>query len=909
MVLLKKGFLPLKGKVNLFGRNQFHYYKSGTGSGGLVNTEKVYSLYDILSNSPLIEINDVLANTYQSFIEAHPHNHGNGTWASEPWSQQEMLISEADIIQAKSFSDVGIIVIGRTAGEDKDFTNTRGSFKLSLEELELIKRVRKHLDKVLLILNVGTIIDINEVVDDVDAILLAYHGGYYGAISIYEAITGITSPTGSLPFTILKDIKQDITYDDFAQVKTIYQEDIYVGYRYHHTFKENNILFPLGFSENYSTFAIENIEINIEKAIVKAQFKIRNTGDYKSNKTLFFYLEQPSGLLGKPKYVLAHFYKPQPLNPGESVFVETSFDLYHIASYDDVGVIEKDSIVLEKGEYTLHIGYHIGDRQYSHPFHYEKDMYFGYYHPLPLKQPFKRLVYKDKAINYELTPIEHVKTFDCEQGQYVENNMLFNEVKTFKDLKTFVQSLTDEDLMHLIKGEGMSSPKVTPGIAGAVGGITESLKNKQIPIIGLADGPSGIRMDSGFFASSIPNSTLLASTFNLEKVEQLYTLVGYEMDHYNIDVLLAPGMNLQRNVLCGRNFEYFSEDPLITGYLASSVVKGLHQANKFGSLKHYAANNQETKRFENEVWVSNRAFRELYHKGFEYAIMTANAKVIMSSYNYINGYHSASHPTLYHTIKQEGFQGIIISDWWAHLNDVDQPLNKKALSKMVLANHDIYMVVGDTTTFDSDLDVALEKGLITRGHLEQLAINILHFLYTHKSNQKQPNIDAIIKSDYQKGVIEGPIDKNIRKKAQYSTFNNAVLMEDYPIHFIPTQHSTIAIDTPTMEVFNIEPNPYVKTRLLDDEAEKDNYHFRLQITHPGKYIFIFTLENHNLALSQSSFNMYFNQVYEQTFSYQHFEGTLNASAFKILDIGEVVFSIKMNQMGLKIKQLHIQRHP
>lgn len=915
MVLLKKGFLPLKGKVNLFGRGQFNYYKSGTGSGGLVNTPYVYSLYDILSNSPIVKINENLAKTYRKFIKENPFNFGNGTWASEPWSQKEMVIDEKLVIDAKKFSDTSIIIIGRTAGEDKDFSNERGSYKLSNEELDLIKKVRKHFNKVLLILNVGTIIDINEIINDVDAILLAYHGGFYGAVAIYEAITGITSPTGSLPFTILKDIKKDITYETFKETKTVYTEDIYVGYRYHHTFLESNILFPLGYSENYSSFELKDIKVNVNKEEIEVTFKMKNIGAFKSNKTIFFYLEQPYKYLDKPKYVIAHFYKPQLLNQNEEVIVTTKFNLYNVASYDDDGIIVKNGILLEKGLYKLNIGFHIGNIIHSYIFSYDEHIHFGAFKPIPLEEPFLRLKNIKNEKVYEMTPFEGLSSSEVKDVSLKENNITFNEVRSLNDLKTFVNSLPTEDLCHLIKGEGMSSPKVTPGIAGAIGGITNNLKEKGIPILSCADGPSGIRMDSGFYASSLPNATLIASSYNLKLIEELYKLVGYEMSNYNIDILLGPGMNLQRNHLCGRNFEYFSEDPLITGYIGASVIKGLHQAGKYGSLKHYALNNQETNRFSNEVWVSNRAFKEIYHRGFEYIIKNADAKVIMSSYNYINGYHSASHPTIYHSLKTDGFKGIVISDWWAHLNDLGQSLNRYELSKMVLANHDLYMVVADTKTYENDLEKALENKVINRGHLVTLAFNILKFIYNIKQvDKKIPKFNIKVNGKtHNKGVIEENINEDLNIEFDYIyNKNKAIILSEIPIHIIPKLIQEKSINaTSNLKTNFINSNPNIKTTIDKNIEGKKNTvkHYKLKIGTSGRYVFNFLLENDSSILSQTSFNLYFNEQYAQTFTYNKFDGVLSANAYKILKKGEAIFSIKFNQSGLRINELKIFLHP
>ena len=189
----------------------------------------------------------------------------------------------------------------------------------------------------------------------------------------------------------------------------------------------------------------------------------------------------------------------------------------------------------------------------------------------------------------------------------------------------------------------MSSPKVTPGTASAFGGVTEDLKKYGIPIVCCSDGPSGIRMDSGMQATSMPNGTLLASTMNVELCEALYYGIGLEMIGYDIEVLLGPGMNIHRYPLCGRNFEYFSEDPILTGYIGAAIVNGLQKAGVTGTIKHIALNNQEYRRFDANSIASERAIREIYLKGYEIAVKKAEAKALMTSYNPINGTWAAGH--------------------------------------------------------------------------------------------------------------------------------------------------------------------------------------------------------------------------------------------------------------------------
>ena len=315
------------------------------------------------------------------------------------------------------------------------------------------------------------------------------------------------------------------------------------------------------------------------------------------------------------------------------------------------------------------------------------------------------------------------------------------------------------------------------------------------------------------------------------------------------------------------------------------------------------------------MWVSNRAFREIYHRGFEYIIKNADAKVIMSSYNYINGYHSASHPTLYHSLKDEGFKGIIISDWWAHLNDLGTPLDRTLLSKMVLANHDLYMVVLDTKTHENDLKKALENKVIHRGHLVTLAVNILKFIYSIKPTDKKiPKVNVKVNGKtHNKGVIEENINNMLAVEFDYIyNQNKAVILSEIPVHIIPVLKQEKAINATRDLIVNyINPNPNNKT-LLDQniDGQKDTIkHYKLKIETPGKYVFNFLLENDSSILSQTSFNLYFNEHYQQTFTYNKFDGVLSINAHKILEKGEVIFSIKFNSSGLKINELKVSLHP
>jgi beta-glucosidase len=364
-------------------------------------------------------------------------------------------------------------------------------------------------------------------------------------------------------------------------------------------------------------------------------------------------------------------------------------------------------------------------------------------------QAFKRMKPGKKMDNgiYELTyqevPLKKVSTLDRMNERAPKVLTRSDELDyTLKDvskglttIENFVAQLSDNDLATLVKAEGMSSPKVTSGTAAAFGGLTPSLEAHGIPVACAADGPSGIRMDSGHKATQVAIGTLLACTWDLELVEQLYEAVGHELIENEIDTLLGPGLNIHRHPLNGRNFEYFSEDPLLTGLFATAVTKGLRNGGSIATLKHFVANDQETNRHVTDAIISERALRETNLKGFEYAVKYGEATSIMTSYNPINGIYAASNYDLNTTVLRGewGFKGIVMTDWWARVNHPVTGGKWSTYNKsfMVKAQNDLYMVVDNDTVQhfeDDDLLVALESGVLNRAELQRSAINICEFL-------------------------------------------------------------------------------------------------------------------------------------------------------------------------------------
>ena len=771
-VLLKNDdqVLPLiKGDhVAIFGRIQVNYYRSGTGSGGSVHVEYTTNLLDSLRKKPSITVNEELAQIYEQWIAENPFDNGGGGWASEPWHQREMPLTDEMVRMARQQSNKAIIVIGRTAGEDKDNAVKPGSYLLTEEEKRMIRLVTDHFENTIVVLNVSNIIDMSWLEENykhpIKACLYAWQGGMEGGNGIADVLVGDVTPSGKLPDTIayaIDDYPSSANYGH--RDKNYYEEDIYVGYRYFETFAPEKVQFEFGYGLSYTTFSFEILSTKTFSLDADTRFeievKVRNTGCYPGREVLQVYCEAPQGKLGKPKRALIAFAKTSTLQSNDEETVTLSFHLSQLASYDDYGVTGYPyAYVLEAGLYQIHVGTSV--RQ-TIPVSFNGHNGIKVDETIVVKQlqqalapiePFERYrpgkLRDDGIYELEKEPVP-LRKYDLRERitRHLPKSIPQTGDKGYKlkdvyeqkiDLETFIAQLSDEDLAAIVRGEGMNSPWVTPGTAAAFGGITDKLFHYGIPIGCCADGPSGIRMDSGMKATQVPIGTLLASTWDTPLIEKLYHFVGQEMVNYEIDVLLGPGMNLHRHPLNGRNFEYFSEDPILTGQLAAAVTRGIRSAGVHATLKHFACNNQEFARHRVEAVVSERALREIYLKSFEIAVKEGGAQAIMTAYNPINGYWSASNYDLNTTIlRQEwGYTGIVMTDWWALLNDVIEggDPDKRLTHAMVRAQNDLYMVVanlGAEVNIENDNTIeSLAKGTLTRGELQRNAMNICRFLMT-----------------------------------------------------------------------------------------------------------------------------------------------------------------------------------
>ena len=755
IVLLKndRQTLPLKKgtKVSVFGRIQTHYIKSGTGSGGLVNVSYVVGIPEGLAAEGLV-LNEELAEVYRLWEKDHPFDVGGG-WAKEPWAQVEMPLTDEVVSRAAEASEAAIVIIGRTAGEDKD--NTEEGYLLTETEEDMLRRVTSRFDKVIVILNVGNIIDMKWVAEyNPSAVLYVWQGGQEGGNAVADVIVGNVSPSGKLTDTIACDVTDYPSHPYFGgREKNFYTEDIYVGYRYFCTFARDKVRYPFGFGMSYTSFAYTDCAVDRKGDAVTVSLTVTNTGAYTGKEVVQVYLQEPQGKLGKPERVLAAYAKTKALAPGEQQTVTMAFAISDFASFDDLNETGHEScFILEQGSYGVCISTDAVKDVYRANFDLNEDIVvrqcikamwpvedFNKMKPVlrdgSYEMSFQKVTGRPNDLRSKIdaaTPAEIPYTGD--------RGIKLVDVRDGKaSMEDFIAQFSDEDLAVIAFGEGMNSPKVTGGTGCAFGGLSESLLKKGVPVACGTDGPSGLRMDCGAKGTSMPNGTMLACTWNEELLEELFTCEGKEMNENNIDVLLGPGMNIHRHPLCGRNFEYLSEDPLISGRLAYAMCRGMANAGASGTIKHLCANNQENNRHNLDSVVSERALREIYLKPFEIAVRMGDAcKAVMTSYNPVNGTWTSGHYDLTTTILREewGYTGFVMSDWWCRTKreafdryhgKINQ--GERDYIPCVEAQNDIYMCCKDSGDF-KNLNVydALVSGRVARGFAQRNAMNVCRFL-------------------------------------------------------------------------------------------------------------------------------------------------------------------------------------
>ena len=665
---------------------------------------------------------------------------------------------------AASRADAAIVIIGRTAGEEMDNKLEKGAFLLSDLEEDMLRRVTSAFDKTVVLLNTGGLIDMSFMDRyPVSAVMYVWQGGMVGGAGTAAVLTGEVSPSGKLPDTIAYEIS-DYPSDKFfgSGDMDCYGEDIYVGYRYFETFAKDRVRFPFGFGMSYTSFDITASDFKLDGDKVTGSVNVKNTGSTPGREVVQIYCSAPQGKLGKPARVLCGFDKTRTLQPGESQTLSFEIPLESVASYDDSGVTgHKSAWILEQGGYVFYAGADVRSASEAYSLTLPETVVRQCKSALGPLTAFKRMVnssgkpeFEDVPLTGEAFPHDHAK-LPAEIPQTGDRGIRLADVVNGKNtLEEFTAQLTDYDLSCIIRGEGMGSPKVTAGTAAAFGGVSDTLTALGIPCACCDDGPSGMRLDCGTKAFSLPNGTLLASTFDRPLMTELFTFMGLEMHTNQVDCLLGPGMNIHRHPLNGRNFEYFSEDPYLTGEMASAELAGLHSTGAEGTIKHFCGNNRETRRHFLDSVISERALREIYLRGFEKAVKKGGAKSVMTTYGQVNGVWTAGNYGLVTGILRDdwGFDGFTMTDWWANINRRGKAPDKSDFAAMAMAQNDVYMVTADGAACNDNTLDSLKSGELTRGELQRNAMNILRFLTTTHAMKR------VMGCDDETEIINRPAD-------------------------------------------------------------------------------------------------------------------------------------------------------
>lgn len=751
IVLLENdGTLPLKrgAKVALFGRCQFDYFYVGYGSGGDVHPPYKVSPAEAFERAEAegkLLCNAGVRAAYQAWRDLPKNRPDDGWWGHWPTHYPEMPLSAELVERAAAESETAVVFLGRAAGEDRENGLVAGSYYLTPTERGMLDAVTAAFSKTVVILDCGNIIDLAWVKDygkKLSALVYAWQGGMESGNALLSILTGEVSPSGKLTDTIA------CTYADYpssahfgGRAYNEYAEDIFVGYRYFETFAKDRVLYPFGYGLSYTRFSIQPLSCTVEGERLRVKVSVTNTGECAGKEVIQLYASAPQGRLGKPARVLAGFVKTRTLQAGESAEYELQSDLYTIASFDEAG----GTYVLEAGEYFFYVGTDVRAACIAGTWQLTEERKFGSLRPIcPVQHPFERLCRKgDGSLGRETVPVRKAdlrarirSALPKAVGYQGDKGLTLADVAAGRASEdAFLSQLTDGALEALTRGYGsMNAPFGKNGNGGAFGGITPELQEKGILPVITADGPSGLRVSA--FTALLPCGTALASSWNPALVEALYQKMAEEMAHYEIDMLLAPGMNIHRDPLCGRNFEYYAEDPFLTGKIAAAAVRGIQSRGGSACVKHFACNNQETNRNRNDSRVSERALREIYCKGFELCIKESQPRCLMTSYNQINGVWSHYNYDLVATLLRGewGYQGLVITDWWMQHGESPEFKGVKDNAYRIRAQVDVYMPGSFSRICkryrpDRSLIrcIGREKG-ITRGELEFCARNTLRFV-------------------------------------------------------------------------------------------------------------------------------------------------------------------------------------
>lgn len=743
VMLENNGILPLKDgtRVALFGITGYESHYVGYGSGGDVNRPYAVSFADGIKNCDRLTLDPTIESIYREWNKKNPIN--NGFWGHWPFYFPEMPLDNTAVENARNQNEVAVAVIGRAAGESRDCKLQKGSYYLADDEIAMLDALAEEFDDIVILLNIGGIFDmswIEKYKKVIGAILIVWQGGMEGGNAAADLLCGKAYPSGRLTDTIAKRYENYPSSANFGGKDfNEYKEDIYIGYRYFETFAKSKVLYPFGYGLGYTEFEISanTVEKSNDKFIFNVS--VKNIGNTIGREVVQLYLSKPCGKLGNPEKILVAFVKTAELKSGESETIELIVETNQLASYDE----SKSAYITESGKYEFFLGKNIRETESVFTFEQGEDevdcQCVQASAPIENLEVMSAYEYNGKRIikNRKARTKEYdlgkriIENLPEEIPQTGDKGFKLADVKSGKiTMEQFVAQLNNNELEAISRGDYvMNSPLGAKGNAGAFGGVLQSLRAKGIKPVITTDGPSGIRLSA--CCSLLPIGTLLACSFDPLLVEEVYSAVAEEMFAKGSDVLLAPGMNIHRNPLCGRNFEYYSEDPYLTGKIAAAAVKGIQSHSASACPKHFACNNQEFRRNMNDSRLSERALREIYLKGFEICVREAKPKNIMTSYNRINSVYGHYNYELCTTILRNewGYKGNVITDWWMkNKKSPEFPLIRNQAYR-VRAQVDVLMPGGGRIPRRKPDGTLLEslgkEGGITLGELQRTAYNVL----------------------------------------------------------------------------------------------------------------------------------------------------------------------------------------
>ena len=689
--------------------------------------------------------------------------------------------------------DTAIYVLARISGEGSDRSPDAGDFALTETEIRDILACKKKYARFMLVLNVGGPVDLTPVMD-VDNILLLSQLGVVTGDALADVLLGRAAPSGHLTTTwcSAQDLA-DPDAGEFAEGNdTRYTEGVYVGYRRFGSTGKKPV-FPFGYGLSYTEFAICVNSVEWEKKDggrhphAVAEIAVTNTGNAAGRQVVQLYVTAPWGVLDHPFQSLCAFGKTKELAPGETQTLQLRVDPAALASWDE----KTASYILEKGDYILRIGENSQETNACGIIrmpeqvcvrklpHIGGEAGFTDWKPQPFwaeqEQADLPVIVLDPEC-FDGGAQLFAGTPEAEKKRSYKSRM-FAKVEE-KARKLSMQSLASLCVGAYKKGPGFLSVigNASQKIAGAAG-ESSSRVGKVAPLV-MADGPAGLRLAKDYvpdrdgaravgstmpegmemflpslvkeamklmnrtknvpaeeirhqYCTAIPIGTALAQSWNTEVLRQCGEIVGAEMQEFGVQLWLAPGMNIHRNPLCGRNFEYYSEDPLLTGKMAAAITRGVQSRSGCGvTIKHFCCNNQESIRFQSNSRVSERALREIYLRGFEIAIREAEPEALMTSYNLLNGVHTSEREDLLETVLREewDFQGLVMSDWViAAMRDRSLPHPVAQADRSVRAGNDIFMP-GSESDYKQLLkasEIPPQNGGISRARLVRSASRVI----------------------------------------------------------------------------------------------------------------------------------------------------------------------------------------